>query len=94
MERAAMSAHDKGDGPYRSSALDPLGRTHEKYLNDPIFHHIVTALEASIHRLDLTPGEVREAAVYACMRVEMRRACNYLVPLDYELAAHFLKEPR
>ena len=71
--------------PYRRPST-PLARTEEKYENDATFHAVVDSLQALIERLDLTPGEVREAAVYACMRVEMRRASNYLVPLDPEIA--------
>jgi hypothetical protein len=71
--------------PYRSPS--PLARTDEKYARDDAFRVVVDVLSGAIDRLDLTPGEVREAAVYACMRVEMRRASNYLVPLDPQIAA-------
>ncbi len=75
--------------PYRTPL--PLMRTEDKYNNDTTFHHVVDVLQMVIDQLQLTPGEVREAAVYACMRVEMRRAGNYLVPLEPGFAAETLR---
>jgi len=45
----------------------------DRYANDPKFHHLVRSLEALIENLEMTPSEIREAAVYACLRVEVRR---------------------
>lgn len=44
-----------------------------RYENDASFNHLVKALENLIEKLEMTPSEVREAAVFACFRVEMRR---------------------
>ncbi len=44
----------------------------ERYHRDPMFHSVVTALEAAIMNLNLTPTEIREAATYAAIRVESR----------------------
>lgn len=46
----------------------------ERYYRDPVFHALVDALSREIESLHLTPSEVREAAIYACQRVEERRA--------------------
>ncbi len=58
--------------PYRSSS--PLTRTEDKYNNDTAFRHVVDVLQMAIGELQLTPGEVREAAVYACMRLAAAQA--------------------
>lgn len=51
----------------------PFDKVSERYRNDVVFHAIVDTLQAAIERLELTPSEVREAAMYACSLVEMRR---------------------
>lgn len=83
-----MPAPNMSTGPSRSPS--PLTRTEDKYEIDAAFRSVVDLLEMMIHKLELTPGEVREAAVYACMRVEMRRVRSYLVPLDPEIARQVL----
>jgi len=53
----------------------------EKYMNDPEFNMLVNQLEASIERAQFTPSELREAAVYAAIRYEMRRPLrSYIHP--------------
>ncbi len=44
----------------------------DRYQNDPEFHALVTTMEAAYERLQFTPSEMREAAVYAAIRVEQR----------------------
>lgn len=44
----------------------------EAYLNDPMFHNLVDAMIVAIDRLEFTPSEVRQAAIYACYRHEAR----------------------
>ncbi|AKU93350.1 hypothetical protein AKJ09_00082 [Labilithrix luteola] len=51
-------------------------------MNDSTFHAVVDTLEKLIHDLQLTPSEVREAAMYACVRVESRRTVPMPVPFD------------
>lgn len=48
-----------------------------RYLNDPIFHNMVNVLRGAIRELMLTPSEVREAAVLACVIEEERRAATW-----------------
>lgn len=45
----------------------------ERYDRDPMFNSLVTVMEHYIERMELTPTEMREAAVLACYRYEMRR---------------------
>ncbi len=42
-----------------------------RYLNDPIFHTVVDHIRAIIRSATLTPSEVREAAMTACVIEEM-----------------------
>jgi hypothetical protein len=51
---------------------DFLGPPEHRYANDPTYKAVVDSLEALIHRAELTPGEIREAAMYACIRYELR----------------------
>lgn len=39
----------------------------DRYLRDPIFHAVVTHIRAIIDSATLTPSEVREAAMLACV---------------------------
>lgn len=52
--------------------MTPLDRCGERYFNDPMFRAVVTQLEKLIVELEMSSHEIREAAMYACMRVEMR----------------------
>lgn len=45
----------------------------ERYFKDPAFHAVVTMLEKVIEDMQLAPSEVREAALYAMYRCEVRR---------------------
>lgn len=45
----------------------------EKYMQDPEYHLLVDMLENFIHRNQYTPSEIREAAMFACIRYEMRK---------------------
>lgn len=53
--------------------MTPLDGTERRFANDPHFHALVTMLEQQIETLQLSPSEIREAAMFACYRVEMRR---------------------
>ena len=43
----------------------------ERYRNDAHFHNLTDTLAAAIYRGDFTPTEVREAAMLACIKIEM-----------------------
>ena len=42
-----------------------LDKARERYRNDAIFRHLVDAMMEGFHRLNFSPGELREAAVFA-----------------------------
>ena len=42
----------------------------DKYLYDPSYHSLVDYLTAFIVNAQFTPSELREAAIFACIRVE------------------------
>lgn len=46
----------------------------EIYLNDPTYRRVVDALEAMMRDMHLTPSEVRECAMLACLHHEQRNA--------------------
>jgi hypothetical protein len=45
----------------------------QKYLNDIWFHNMVDAIYAVLVEAQMTPHEVRQAAVFACTKYEMER---------------------
>lgn len=55
----------------------------ERYHRDPLFHQLVEHLYAAIMNLELTPTEIREAAMLAQLKFEQRRPSAY--PMDQEL---------
>lgn len=50
-----------------------LDQARQSYLTDPHFQAAVDAMTAWILNMDVTPAEVRAAAMLACIRVEERR---------------------
>ncbi len=52
-----------------------------RYENDVNFHTMVDAMEAAIEHLQLTPSEMRDAAMYAAVRHESRRSSVYRVQM-------------
>lgn len=50
-----------------------------RYMNDPVFHAVVTQMRVLISGAHLAPSEVREAAMLACI-IEQER-----VPFSVEL---------
>ena len=49
----------------------PLTKLDERYRDDPHFNRLVDYLVHVVLDMKFTPSEVREAAMYACLRVEM-----------------------
>lgn len=68
-ERAAATVTLSSARPPRT----PLSRVEDRYLHDNTFRAVVDTLRAVVERLELTPSEVREAAVFACVLSETRR---------------------
>jgi len=50
----------------------PIDRVRERYDRDTMFRYLVDSMTACVLRLELTPSELREAAVLACIRAEER----------------------
>lgn len=50
--------------------MDMYDDSERRYLNDPAFHAAVAALENYVITEDVTPGELRQIAFYAALRVE------------------------
>lgn len=66
----------------------------ERCQRDPMFRGMVDLLESQIERLNLTPLEVREAAMFACVRFEMRHTKQFIVArgtLDTEQLAEMIR---
>lgn len=50
-----------------------LRSAEERYLHDPIFHQFVVSIQQVIETLEMTPSEVREACIFACVLAERNR---------------------
>jgi len=59
----------------------------ERYFKDPMFSKVVDLLVSLIREQTLSPGEVREAALFAQMKVELERPQCICISenLKYEL---------
>ena len=53
--------------------MSRLMSVEERYERDPMFHALVMSLMADIEELELTPTEIREAAMLAMLKFEQRR---------------------
>ena len=53
----------------------------DAYRNDVAFAAVVDQLEYFIHRAELTPAEVRGAAMLACLHYEQKQMRSICVPL-------------
>ena len=65
----------------------------ERYHSDPIFRAIVDQLTALIRTAEITPSEVREAAVLACINYEMTRVDLHHLPIEVEDWLQGRREP-
>lgn len=54
-----------------------------RYLRDPLFHNLVDAMYHAIVKLELTPTEIREAAMLAAVKAEILHPRPFI--LDEEL---------
>lgn len=59
-------------------------RFEERYHRDPMLRSMVDMLTATILNLELTPTEVREAAMFACIQAEHRRLRHARYIIDAE----------
>lgn len=59
-------------------------RVRERYENDNAFHAVVDMLRAMLHQYQLSPSEIREAAMLACVMQEERSLKPIVVSLSEE----------
>jgi len=59
-----------------------LDKAREAYMHDPQYHHLVDVLVNQIEALEMTPSEIREAVVFACIILDERRM-HPLMRLDF-----------
>jgi hypothetical protein len=53
----------------------------ERYDRDPAFHHAVDMVQALAHQHGFTPGELKQIAFYAALKIEERRIHNHVIYL-------------
>ena len=53
----------------------------QRYMNDTEFHALVDFMVSNIREYKYTPSEMREAAMFACVKVEMTRTPESMVAL-------------
>ena len=54
----------------------------EKYNHDPQYRQIVDLFENMLHQANFTPSEIREMAMFACIRYEMRSPTRPIMPFN------------
>jgi len=59
-----------------------------RYTHDSAYRQIVDTMEYLIHSAQLTPSEIREAAVLASINYESKRIRHFHIPLTPELHAY------
>ena len=59
--------------------MTPLDEMAERYHADTAFHAIVDMLRSAIHQLQLSPSEVRNAAMFAVWIEETRNSQPFVV---------------
>ena len=47
-----------------------LDKAQKAYMNDPVYSNLVETLMGLIKRLQMSPSEIREAAMFACFKLE------------------------
>lgn len=62
------------------------GDVRARYYNDPVFHRVVDVLRSVISGAQLTPSEVREAAMLACIIEEDYKPRRPFTTGDADLA--------
>jgi len=60
-----------------------LDKAEEAYWSDPVFRQLVETLKGLIHQLQLTPSEIRCAAMFACILNERTNPATFVF-LDRE----------
>jgi hypothetical protein len=63
----------------------PNQTARDRYLNDPTYRRVVDMMEHLLHQAQITPSEMREAAVLASINYESHNIRRYHVPMTREL---------
>jgi hypothetical protein len=63
-----------------------LSYAERMYLEDPFFHQLVDALMNVIRESQLTPAEVRQAAVFASTQVELTMVRTHFVGMTPDIS--------
>lgn len=64
--------------------MTPLDKARLAYHNDPVYRNMVDTMINLIISLDLSPSEIRQAAMFACYLVEERKP----IYLSVDVATH------
>lgn len=62
--------------------MNAIDKARYAYFHDNRYHAIVEILRREIEELELTPAEVREIAMLACIMVEEQRTVPRFVPSE------------
>jgi hypothetical protein len=65
------------DGPQQSAR--------DRYRNDPTYRQVVNMMEHLLHTTQVTPSEMREAAILASINYEMMTIRRYHIPMTQEM---------
>ena len=68
---------DKGYETYGEKKR--IDKCYESYLRDPIYKNMVDCMYEAIESLHLTPSEMREASMLACIMFEERKPYSSLI---------------
>ena len=66
-----------------------LQKAREAYRHDPQYHDLVEWLIHQVEALNMTPSEIREAGVFACILLAERRVGPLPIVLDGKAAEEY-----
>ena len=61
----------------------------ERYNNDPIYRRMVDIMEANITACNVSPSELREMVILACIHHELRKPLRSTWPVTDEILKAF-----
>lgn len=75
-----------------------LKKAEEAYMNDPRYSNLIRTLMGLIETLQMSPSEIREAAMFACIKLGQINTEPMIIIDKSELTdkqlSEFLKNPR
>jgi hypothetical protein len=51
-----------------------MNAVESRFINDPVFHAVVCSMQHILEQYQLTPSEMRDAVMLACVNFEQRRS--------------------